>query len=314
VSKRNFSACIPSPLDASHTRPAGLRLTRSAPADSITIPARTVVAAGNTPMVPDVKSGTVLDRIIAGRRVAIAHRKKSVPETVLRYGVKQAQPVRDFAAALSKDSLNVIAELKKASPSRGLIRAEFDPIALAKEFEAAGAAALSVLTEEDFFQGNLKYMKDARAAVSLPVLRKDFIVDPWQVWEARATNADSFLLIVAGLGDEVLAELLSLGRELGMEPLVEVHTREELTRAIAAGARIIGVNNRNLQTLEVRVETSRELINLVPEECIAVCESGLRSRDDLVRFRAAGFDAFLIGEHLMSQPDPGVALGTFLNP
>jgi len=265
-------------------------------------------------MAPDVKSGTVLDRIIAGRRVAIAHRKKSVPETVLRYGVKQAQPVRDFAAALSRDSLNVIAELKKASPSRGLIRAEFDPVALAKGFEAAGAAALSVLTEEEFFQGNLKYMKDARAAVSLPVLRKDFIVDPWQVWEARATNADSFLLIVAGLHDEVLAELLALGRELGMEPLVEVHTRGELTRAIAAGARIIGVNNRNLQTLEVRAETSRELIDLIPEECIAVCESGLRSRDDLVRFRAAGFDAFLIGEHLMSQPDPGAALGTFLNP
>jgi indole-3-glycerol phosphate synthase len=265
-------------------------------------------------MAPDVKSGTVLDRIIAGRRVAIAHRKKSVPETVLRYGVKQAQPVRDFAAALSRDSLNVIAELKKASPSRGLIRAEFDPVALAKGFEAAGAAALSVLTEEEFFQGNLKYMKDARAAVSLPVLRKDFIVDPWQVWEARATNADSFLLIVAGLHDEVLAELLALGRELGMEPRVEVPTREELTRAIAAGARIIGVNNRNLQTLEVRAETSRELIDLIPEECIAVCESGLRSRDDLVRFRAAGFDAFLIGEHLMSQPDPGAALGTFLNP
>ncbi len=263
-------------------------------------------------MAPEIKSGTVLDRIIEARRAAIAHRKKSVPETALRFGVKHGQPVRDFAAALTRDSLNVIAELKKASPSRGLIRADFDPVALAKGFEAAGAAALSVLTEEEFFQGDLKYMKDARAAVGVPVLRKDFIIDPWQVWEARATNADSFLLIVAGLDDSLLTELLALGRELGMEPLVEVHTREELARALAADARIVGVNNRDLRTLQVRVEASIELIAEIPEECIAVCESGLRTHDDIVRLRAAGFDAFLIGEHLMSQPDPGAALRTLL--
>jgi indole-3-glycerol phosphate synthase len=155
-------------------------------------------------------------------------------------------------------------------------------------------------------------MRDARAVVGLPVLRKDFIVDPWQVWEARATDADSFLLIVAGLDDATLSELLMLGRELGMEPLVEVHTREELARALEVGARIIGVNNRNLRTLEVRVETSMELIKEIPEECIAVCESGLRTNEDLLRFRAAGFDAFLIGEHLMAQPDPGMALRTLL--
>jgi indole-3-glycerol phosphate synthase len=267
-----------------------------------------------TPMTPETKSGTVLDRIIEARRAAIAHRKKSVPETALRFGVKHALPLRDFIAALTRDSLNVIAELKKASPSRGLIRQDFDPVVLAKTLEAAGAAALSVLTEEEFFQGDLKYMRDARAAVSVPVLRKDFIVDPWQVWEARATNADSFLLIVAGLSDVLLAELLTLGRELGMEPLVEVHTREELTRALAADARIIGVNNRNLKTLEVRVETSVELIAAIPEECIAVCESGLRTHDDLVRLRAAGFDAFLIGEYLMEQPDPAAALETLLGP
>jgi hypothetical protein len=172
--------------------------------------------AGWEPMSAETKSGTVLDRIIEARRAAIAHRKKSVPETALRFGVKHAKPVRDFAAALTRDSLNVMAELKKASPSRGLIRADFDPVALAKGFEVAGAAALSVLTEEEFFQGDLKYMRDARAAVGLPVLRKDFIVDPWQVWEARATDADSFLLIVAGLGDALLGELLALGRELGM--------------------------------------------------------------------------------------------------
>src|SRR6266852_1626370 len=263
-------------------------------------------------MSAETKSGTVLDRIIEARRAAIAHRKKSVPETALRFGAKHAKPVRDFAAALTRDSLNVIAELKKASPSRGLIRADFDPVALAKGFEAAGAAALSVLTEEEFFQGDLTHMKVARAAVGVPVLRKDFIVDPWQVWEARATNADSFLLIVASLDDALLGELLTLGRELGMEALVEVHTREELSRALAVGARILGVNNRNLRTLEVRVGTSYELIEAIPEECIAVCESGLRTQGDLTRLRDAGFDAFLIGEHLMAQPDPAAALRTLL--
>jgi indole-3-glycerol phosphate synthase len=259
-------------------------------------------------MTAETKSGTVLDRIIEARRAAIAHRKKTVPETALRFGAKHAKPVRDFAAALTHDSLNVIAELKKASPSAGLIRADFDPVALAKGFESAGAAALSVLTEEEFFQGDLKYIRDARAAGGLPVLRKDFIVDPWQVWEARATDADSFLLIVAALSDSVLGELLALGRELGMEPLIEVHTSKELTRALAVGARIIGVNNRDLRSLEVRVKTSDELIQDIPDECIAVCESGLRFHADLARLRMAGFDAFLIGEHLMVQPDPAAAL------
>jgi indole-3-glycerol phosphate synthase len=259
-------------------------------------------------MAAETKSGTVLDHIIEARRAAIAHRKKSVPEAAMRLGAKHAKPVRDFAAALTRDSLNIITELKKASPSAGLIRADFDPVALAKGFESAGAAALSVLTEEEFFQGELKYMRDARAAVGLPVLRKDFIVDPWQVWEARATDADSFLLIVAALSDALLGELLTLGRELGMEPLVEVHTREELTRALAAGARIVGVNNRDLRSLEVRLATSDELILAIPDECVAVCESGLRSHADLARLRAAGFDAFLIGEHLMAQPDPAAAL------
>lgn len=263
-------------------------------------------------MSAETKSGTALDRIIESRRAAIAHRKKTVPETALRFGVKHGKPVRDFAAALTRDSLNVIAELKKASPSQGLIRTEFDPVALAKTLEAAGAAALSVLTEEEFFQGDLKYMRDARAAVDLPVLCKDFIVDPWQVWQARATDADSFLLIVAGLSDALLSELLALGRELGMEPLVEVHTREDLARALAAGARMIGVNNRDLRTLEVRIETSDELIEVIPDECIAICESGLRSREDLVRLRSAGFDAFLIGEHLMAQADPAAALRALL--
>jgi indole-3-glycerol phosphate synthase len=262
---------------------------------------------------PGVGSGTVLDRIVAARRADVAHRKKSLPETVLRIGVQKADAVRDFAGALCRPGrMNVIAELKKASPSAGLLRADFDPASLARGYETAGAAALSVLTEENFFQGSLKHLRDARKAVSLPVLRKDFIVEPWQVWEARATDADTFLLIVAALSSQALAELLTLGRELGMEPLVEVHTLPELDAALAAGARIIGVNNRDLHTLKVRVETSFELIDAIPEECIAVSESGLRSADDLKRLHAAGFDAFLIGESFMREADPGAALGRLL--
>jgi len=151
-------------------------------------------------------------------------------------------------------------------------------------------------------------LKAARKATHIPVLRKDFIIDPWQVWEARAAGADAFLLITAILSDETLRELLELGRSLGMEPLVEVHTREEVGRAIAAGAHIIGVNNRDLRNFNVRVETSLELVEAIPDECIAVSESGLRTHDDLARLRSAGFDAFLIGEHLMKEPDPATPL------
>ena len=263
---------------------------------------------GCWPMRAETNSGTILDRIVEARRAAIEHRKRLLPEAVLRIGVTKAEPVRNFAAALTRDALNVIAELKKASPSRGVLREDFDPKALALQFERAGAVALSVLTEEGFFQGSLKDMRAARAACALPVLRKDFIVDPWQVWEARATNADSFLLMVAILPDRALRELLALGHELGIEPLVEVHTREELSRALEARARIVGVNNRDLRNMEVRLETSLELIEAVPDECIAVSESGIRSPADLVRLRSAGFDAFLIGEHLMGSPDPAAAL------
>jgi indole-3-glycerol phosphate synthase len=259
-------------------------------------------------------TGTVLDRILEARRAEVDHRKKVLPETALKYGVRAAPPVRDFPAALSRDAINVLAELKPASPSRGIIRDPFDAPALGKSLEAAGAAALSVLTEGEFFRGSLKNLRDARKEIALPVLRKDFIFDPWQVWESRANDADSFLLIVAALSDEQLRDLIALGRELGMEPLVEVHTSDELDRALAAGARIVGVNNRDLKTLTVRVETSYELIEQIPEECLAVAESGLRAHGDLKKLRAAGFDAFLIGEHLMLSPDPGAALRTLLVP
>jgi len=258
--------------------------------------------------------GTVLDRILESRRAEVEHRKRVLPETALRYGVKAATPLRNFAAALERDGLNVLAELKPASPSRGVIRDPFDPEALAKSLESAGAAALSVLTEGEYFRSSLKNLRDARKAVELPVLRKDFIFDPWQVWETRANDADSFLLIVATLGDELLKDLIALGRELGMEPLVEVHIQEELDRALAAGARIIGVNNRDLKTLTVNVETSFALADKIPAECIAVSESGLRTHDDLTKLRAAGYDAFLVGTHLMLAPDPAAALAALLTP
>src|SRR5258706_2566934 len=257
-------------------------------------------------------TGTVLDRILEARFREVEHRKKVLPETALKYGVKAATPLRDFPAALLKPGLNVIAELKPASPSRGVIRDPFDPVELATSLESAGAAAFSVLTEGEFFRGSLKNLRDARKSIQLPALRKDFIFDTWQVWETRANDADSFLLIVAALRDAQLVELISLARQIGMEPLVEVHTGGELARAIAAGAKIIGVNNRDLKTLEVRVETSFELIEQIPDDCIAVSESGLRTNEDLQKLRAAGFDAFLIGEQLMLAADPAAALGVLL--
>ena len=255
---------------------------------------------------------TVLDRILDARRASVDHRKKVLPETALKYGVKAATPLRDFAAALSREGINILAELKPASPSRGVLRDPFDAVALARVLEAAGAVALSILTEEEFFHGSLKNLREARKTISVPVLRKDFIFDPWQVWETRANDADSFLLIVATLSDAALRELIALGRELGMEPLVEVHTAAELDRALAADARILGVNNRDLKTLSVRAETSFELVGQIPDHCIAVSESGLRTHDDLLRLRSAGFDAFLVGEHLMLAPDPAAALADLL--
>jgi indole-3-glycerol phosphate synthase len=263
-----------------------------------------------------IPTGTVLDRIMDARRTEVQHRKMVLPETALKYGVKAATPLRDFFGALSgnagRGGFNVIAELKPASPSRGVLREPFAPVELATDLCDAGATALSVLTEGEFFGGSLKNLRDARKAVNVPVLRKDFIFDTWQVWETRANDADSFLLIVAALPDGLLQELLELGRELGMEALVEVHTPSELDRALAVGARIIGVNNRDLHTLVVSTTISFELIERIPEECIAVSESGLGTHEDLVKLRNAGFDAFLIGEQLMRAPQPGVALGALL--
>ena len=263
-------------------------------------------------MCAQANTGTVLDRILESRRTEVEHRKKVLPETALKYGVQAASPLRDFVSALSGPGINIMAELKPASPSRGVMREPFEAAVLAQTLEATGAAALSVLTEPEFFRGSLKNLRDARASVKVPVLRKDFIFDPWQVWETRANDADSFLLIAGTLSDAQLKELLALGRELGMEPVVEVHTREELDRALAVKARIIGVNNRNLRTLEICTDTSFELVEAIPEECIAISESGIRTHAELLKLRAAGFDAFLIGTRLMLSSDPGAVLGELL--
>jgi indole-3-glycerol phosphate synthase len=255
---------------------------------------------------------TILDRIVDARRESVAHRKRVLPDVALKIAAGKQEPPRNFASALARERCNVIAELKRASPSLGLIRENYEPAALAGALEAAGAAALSVLTEEDFFQGSLGHLKEAKKAVSIPILRKDFIVDPWQVWETRAIGADAFLLIVAVLSDSALDELLALGRELGMEPLVEVHSREELARAKAAGAKIIGINNRDLRDFKVSLQTSLDLVAEIPEGAIAVSESGLHTREDLERLRLAGFDAFLMGERLMKQSDPAAELWRLL--
>ena len=261
------------------------------------------------------RSKSILDRIVEARRESIAHRKRVLPLVALKIAVeKKTAPPRNFPDALVHGEWNVIAELKKASPSRGVLREEFAPAPLAVGLELAGAAALSVLTEEDFFQGSLGDLKDVSRVTKIPILRKDFIVDPWQVWETRAAGADSFLVIAAILGDQTLKEILELGRFLHMEPLVEVHTREELERVLAAGARVIGVNNRDLTDFEVHLETSLALVEAIPEECIAVSESGLQTQADLGRLRCAGFDAFLIGEHLMTHGDPAAALRRLLEP
>jgi len=262
------------------------------------------------------RSQNILDRIVEARRASVAHRKRVLPAVALKLAVeKKVGPPRDFPGALVRaGKINIISELKKASPSRGVIRGEYAPAVLAASLEEAGAAALSVLTEEDFFSGSLGDLKEASRVTKIPILRKDFIVDPWQVWETRAAGADSFLLIAAVLNDAELRELLELGRMLKMEALVEVHSREELHRVLDAGARIIGVNNRDLRDFQVRLETSLSLADAIPGECIAVSESGLRAYDDLARLQRAGFDAFLIGEHVMRSADPAAALRALLVP
>ena len=215
---------------------------------------------------------------------------------------------RDFAGALANNAPAVIAEIKKASPSKGVLAEEFDPVRIATVYVQGGAAALSVLTDERFFQGSLDHLTAARAALPPPVLRKDFTLEPFHVFEAAAHGADAILLIAALLDDRQLRQLRELAESLGLAALVEIHDQHELVRAVASGARIIGVNNRDLRTFQVRLETSIELADLIPAGVIKVSESGIHSHADVARLQAAGYNAFLVGEHLMKSSDPANAL------
>ena len=214
-----------------------------------------------------------------------------------------------FAEALARtDRVNIIAEIKRRSPSKGIIRDDFDAARIASSYAAAGAAAISVVCEEDFFGGSLDHLGEVREVVELPVLRKDFIIDEYQVYESAAAGADALLLITAILDDSLLEDLLGLAQRLGLDAIVEVHSRDEMTRAVRAGATIIGVNNRDLTTFDVDLNASMELAELAPRETILVSESGITRGSDIRRLKEAGFAAFLIGEHLMRADSPGRAL------
>ena len=257
-------------------------------------------------------ANSVLERIVAARRQRLAQARERTPLSRVQQAAEARHEHRDFAAALAGNGLRIIAELKQASPSRGVLRKDYQPRAIAQGYEAGGAAALSVLTEEEFFRGSLTDLIDARDAVGLPVLRKDFILDEYQVYESVAAGADALLLIVAALPDATLRRLVELSEQLQIAALVEVHSEGELDRALAARARIIGVNNRDLKTLEVRTEASLRLRSRIPSSCLAVSESGIKTADELHRLSDAGFNAVLIGEHLMRAPDPGKALAELL--
>ena len=253
----------------------------------------------------------VLAEICAEKRADVARRKAAQPEPALRVLLAAAPPRRPFASALEhqlrQGRYGLIAEIKKASPSRGLIRADFDPAALAQAYEAGGAACLSVLTDAPYFQGSDDHLRAARAACALPVLRKDFILDPYQVVESRALGADCILLIMAALDDGMACELAAVAGELRLDILVEVHDRAELDRALRLDARLIGINNRDLKSLKVDLQTTEKLAPLVPPGCIIVAESGIGDPADLDRLAAAGARCFLVGESLMRAGDVAAA-------
>jgi indole-3-glycerol phosphate synthase len=260
----------------------------------------------------------ILSEIIAAKRQRVSAAKQASTQEQLR---EQALTMRSNAiphaltSALNESGrLNIIAEFKRRSPSKGVIRADADPVNIALEYERGGAIAISVLTEEDYFAGSLDDFRAVRRCVALPILRKDFIFDEYQVWESAAAGADALLLIVAALSDSDLRTLREITEdELGMDALVEVHTRDELRRALAAGAKLIGINNRNLHTFEVSLETSVALAQEVPEDVLLVSESGLHSAEDLHRLAVCGFKAFLIGETLMRAPEPEIVLRALLS-
>jgi indole-3-glycerol phosphate synthase len=255
----------------------------------------------------------ILDDIVAYKREELATQKLLVSLVRLQAMPLFTQSPPSFMSGVrDKKGRSIIAEVKKASPSKGVIRADFDPLALAKTYAANGAAAMSVLTEKKFFQGSLEYVRLIREHVKLPLLRKDFLFDPYQVYEARAFGASAILLIVAILTDNQIIELQDLARSLGMDCLVEVHDELELERALRCGVSLLGINNRDLRTFHTTIETSERLMRLVPSEVTVVSESGLSKVEQLARLEAQGVRAFLIGETFMAAPDPGKPLREML--
>jgi len=253
---------------------------------------------------------SILEKILAVKRAEVAAAKRAVADIEAR--ARAAPASRDFVGALRAKKPAVIAEIKRASPSKGLLRTNFDPAAIARSYETAGAACMSVLTDREFFQGSPEDLIKAKAACALPALRKDFLIDPYQAFEARALGADCVLLIVACLQDAELRAFEKTAHALGMAVLVEVHDAQELERALALETPLIGINNRNLRTFETRLETTLELLPRVPEGRIVVTESGILARADVARMRAAGVDTFLVGEAFMRADDPGAALQALL--
>ncbi len=261
-----------------------------------------------------LRHADLLATIVAATRKTVELRAGREPLSQLerQAAAVQARPGVFREALRRSDRINVIAECKRRSPSRGVLREDYDPAAIARAYEAAGAAAVSVLTEPTFFDGSLDHLRQVRQASQIPVLRKDFIVDAYQIYEARAAGADAVLLIAAAVTEGELCALHACAIDAGLDVLVEVHDVSELGPALAAGAEIIGVNNRDLRTLTLSIETSRLVIERIPSGVVAVAESGLRSAGDIMECRRAGYSAFLVGEHLMTSPDPGGALRALL--
>ncbi len=254
----------------------------------------------------------ILKKIVARKREEIAEARRRVPEAALRASLEEKSPPRGFVKALKEKIAagrpGVIAEIKKASPSKGVLRKDFQPAEIARSYAARGAACLSVLTDRDFFQGAPDYLRQARAACALPVIRKDFIVDSYQVYEARAMEADCILLIAACLDDAALRELNDLAMALGMDVLIEVHDAAELERALAVENPMVGINNRNLRTFEVSLQTTLDLLERIPEGRLVVTESGILQAEDVALMRRHGVNAFLVGEAFMRAPDPGARM------
>ncbi len=254
----------------------------------------------------------ILKKILHRKQQEIDERSARVPQSKLKEMAENALPVRGFVEAMqakiAAGQSAVIAEIKKASPSKGLLRADFRPADIAQSYQSGGAACLSVLTDKDFFQGHEDFLQQARAACDLPVIRKDFIIDPYQVFEARAINADCILLIVAALDDYQLEELSQLALQLDMDVLVEVHDAEELHRALVLNLPLIGINNRDLRTFDTRLETTLDLLKQIPDETTVVTESGIHSPADVALMREHHVNAFLVGEAFMRADDPGEAL------